>query len=201
MELAKIKSTAIEDADIFALNHKLWGSDFYDIPVYAQIAFQEQGFLVKFTVKEKNPRREQTEHLSFVHEDSCVEFFVNFLPEHSDHYINFEVNAAGAMNVAFRTDRHNCVPLTLDEINSFQITPEIHNDFWSVQYTIGYDFIKKYYPGFDIADCDYIIGNLYKCGDKTARAHYVTYFKVDTEQPDYHRPEYFGKLWLEKGTL
>ena len=53
-------------------------------------------------VKESKPRRELTEHQSDVCRDSCVEWFVNFLPERCDRYFNFKVNPNGAMHVAFR---------------------------------------------------------------------------------------------------
>jgi hypothetical protein len=36
--------------------------------------------------------------------------------------------------------------------------------------------------------------NFYKCGDKLAVPHYVTWNPVGTVAPDYHRPEYFGLL-------
>ena len=59
-----------------------------------------------------------------------------------------------------------------------------------------FDFIKKYYPEFDMDTCDYIIGNLYKCGDLTEYKHYASYFKMGPN-PDYHRPEYFDKFEIE----
>lgn len=196
--MAEIKKCGIENADVFKLENKLWGSDAYRNPVYAQIAYDDSGFIVRFTVGEANPLREKKQHLEYVHEDSCVEFFANFLPEKSNKYINFEVNAAGAMNVAFRSHRHDATPLKIEEIEGFHITPEIKEDLWTVTYKIGFDFLKKYYPEFDISSCDYIMGNLYKCGDKTEMEHYLSYFKVETERPDYHRPEFFGKIYLSK---
>jgi hypothetical protein len=39
--------------------------------------------------------------------------------------------------------------------------------------------------------------NFYKCGDETAVAHYVTWNPIKTVNPDYHRPEYFGKVTFE----
>ena len=40
--------------------------------------------------------------------------------------------------------------------------------------------------------------NFYKCGDKLTRPHYLTWNPVGTENPDYHRPEYFGTIEFEK---
>lgn len=196
--MCKIKKTAIDQADRFLLKNKLWGSDAYGAEVYAQIVYDGEGFLVKFTIGESEPLCEKKNHFEWVHEDSCVEFFVNFMPEQSEKYINFEVNAAGAMNVAFRSDRYDGVPLKPEEVNGLGIRTEIRPECWTVTYKIGYDFIRSYYEGFDIDKCKYICGNLYKCGEKTEMEHYLSYFKVGTEKPDFHRPEYFGQIRLQK---
>lgn len=196
--MCKIKKTAIDQADRFLLKNKLWGSDAYDAEVYARIAYDEEGFIVKFTIKEADPLCEKKQHFEWVHEDSCVEFFVNFTPEQSDKYINFEVNAFGAMNVAFRSDRYDGIPLKIEEVEALGIRADIQAEQWTVTYKIGYSFIKSYYEEFDIDNCEYVLGNIYKCGEKTEVEHYLSYFKVETEKPDFHRPEYFGKIRLQK---
>lgn len=196
--MLEIRNDNICDADKWKLENKLWGSEDYHIPVVSQVVYDEEGFIVKFTVEESDPLREKKNHLEFVHEDSCVEFFVNFSPETSEKYINFEVNALGSMNVAFRSNKTDGVPLKIDEIESFHITTEIEKSFWSVTYKIGYDFIRNYYPGFDIDNCTYIRGNFYKCGNNTSIRHYLSYFKIDLEQPNFHCPEFFGNIYVNK---
>ena len=193
----KIKKVPIDCADRFVLANKLWGYDFYNTDVYAQIAYDESGFSVRFTIGESNPFFEKKHHFEEVCHDSCVEFFVNFTPKQSDKYINFEVNAAGIMYAAYGSNRYDGVLLDLEEIEGLDIKPEIQEEYWTVSYKIGFDLIRKYYPQFDIEHFDYILGNLYKCGDKTAYRHYLSYFKVGTEKPDFHRPEYFGEFAIE----
>ena len=39
-------------------------------------------------------------------------------------------------------------------------------------------------------------GNIYKCGDKTAHPHFLSWAPVGTPSPDFHRPEYFGEFSL-----
>ena len=41
-----------------------------------------------------------------------------------------------------------------------------------------------------------IRANFYKCGDKTAHPHFLSWSPVSTEKPDFHRPEFFGELYL-----
>ena len=195
--MSKIKKVSIENADKFVLDKKLWGFDAYNNEVYAQIAYDEQGFIVKFTIGEKDPLIEKTHHFEEVCEDSCVEFFANFTPEQSDKYINFEINAAGIMYVGIGTDRYDNAFIELNEVEGLNIHTEIKENYWTASYKIGFELIKKYYPSFDIEKCDYILGNLYKCGNHTAYRHYVSYFVVGTERPDFHRPEYFGKFMID----
>ena len=37
-------------------------------------------------------------------------------------------------------------------------------------------------------------GNLYKCADKANTPHYLSAFPIETEKPDFHRPEFFQEL-------
>ena len=39
--------------------------------------------------------------------------------------------------------------------------------------------------------------NFYKCGDETQKPHYLSWSPVKTSKPDFHSPEYFGKLIFE----
>ena len=41
-------------------------------------------------------------------------------------------------------------------IEAFGIRTEIYEDKWTVSYKIGFSFIKKYYPQFDIEKCKFI---------------------------------------------
>ena len=192
-----IKKMSMENAEKYQIKNALWGYTKYTPEVYVSIVYDDEGFIVKFHVNENEPTRTKTEHFEPVHLDSCVEFFVDFDPEHSDKYINFETNANGAMNVAFRSDRHNFERLKIAEIEKFNITPEINGEYWTLTYKIGFDFIKNYYPEFDIQKTKYVKGNIYKCGDETPVEHYMSYFEVKCENPDFHRPEYFGEIEIQ----
>lgn len=176
----------------------LWGYDKYKPEVTLELSYDNDGFSVRFEVAEKNPKRDAKKHFEKVHKDSCLELFLNFSPKTSDRYMNFEVNANGAMNVAFRKDRYDKTPLTEEEVRGFNIAADICDECWSVKYKIDFDFLKKYYPEFDIDSCEYILGNAYKCGNETEIPHYLALFEVGCDKPDFHRPEYFQKFVLSK---
>lgn len=196
--MCKIEKVALENAKKIYIDKCQWGYDKYKPEIYFQIVYDEKGFKVLFTVGEKNPKRDMKNHFDPVNLDSCVEIFLNFDPKTSKRYMNFEVNANGAMNVAFRADRHDKVVLKKEEVEGFFIKAEVFDDYWTVGYTISYDFIKSYYPEFDINKCEYLLGNAYKCGDETEIEHYIALFDVGTPTPDYHRIEYFQKFELVK---
>ena len=187
-----------EITDEIVIDKCQWGYDKYKPFVTLNLSYDDSGFNVLFNISETNPLREKVEHFSLVHEDSCVELFLNFSPKTSDRYMNFEVNANGVMNVAFRKDRHDKINLTLQDVESFNVSAKVFDDYWTVSYKVGFDFLKKYYPDFDINTCDYIIGNAYKCGDETKIPHYMSLFDVKCEKPDFHRPEYFGRFEIAK---
>ena len=191
-----IKKCDVNMAEKVKIDIDNWNTNTYTLDVFAQISYDEEGFIVKFTTMEADPAREKTEHFQFVHQDSCVEFFVNFTPETSDRYFNLEANANGVMNVSFRKDRYESSPLLKEEVDGFNITPKIYEDYWTVEYKVGFDFIKKYYPDFDINTCEYVTGNLYKCNG--ANPIWLTHFPIGHEKPDFHRPEYFQKIPVEK---
>ncbi len=192
-----IKKQPLEEAQKIGVDYPNWGFKEYLPETYAQIAYDETGFFVKFVVKEANPQIDRTQHQKDVCNDSCVEFFVNFDPEHSDKYFNFEVNAIGTVNAAFRASRTEYLLLTTEEIDGLNIKPFIDAEEWGVAYHISEDFLRSKYPEFKMGNCNYIKANMYQCGNEHMPKHRLSLFPVLTETPDFHRPEYFGVLKVE----
>ena len=157
----------------------------------------ENGVKMHITVQELNPKRVMTKHFEPVHLDSCVEWFVNFSPATSDRYFNFEVNANGVMNVAFRKDRHEFQEMTVEDVESLHIHTKIEENLWTVEYEVPFALMEKYIPGFVRAEEMKVLANFYKCGDETEYPHFGAWKKVETPEPDFHRPEYFGELILK----
>ncbi len=191
-----IKNQPLEQAEKIYIDHVGWGMDQYVPETYANLVYDETGFTIKLVVKETNPQTEKKHHQEAVCQDSCVEFFANFDPEHSDKYLNLEVNAIGTMYAAFRPHRYEFEPLTREEIEGLHIKPVIKEECWHVSYHISLELLQKKYPGFTMENCKYIKGNMYKCGDKNRPKHYLSLFPIETESPDFHRPEYFGVIKL-----
>ena len=171
-----------------------WDENGYKPKVTYELSVVETGFAMHITAWESNPLREKTEHLQFVHEDSCLEWFANFLPESCDRYFNFEVNANGIMNVAFRKDRYDATPLTMEDIASLNIQTEIFDDYWTASYVVPFTLIEKYIPQYRYEPGMAILSNFYKCGDKTKYPHYGIWNPSPLVKPDFHRPEFFAEI-------
>ena len=185
----------IEKAEI---NECVWLFD-YKPQCYAQAVFiKDKGFLVKLSCVEKNPKALHEGFYSHVYKDSCLEMFATF-DNSSKKYINIEMNSIGASLIAIGEGRHERTPIDKIIEKPFPVNAKIDEDCWSAEVFISTDDLEKIYgikkeafqKGYEF------YGNFYKCGDETETEHYVMWNRVETEKPDYHRPEYFGKFILE----
>lgn len=171
-----------------------WDENGYKPEVFFTLGVCENGFTMHIKTKETEPKREAKAHLEPVHVDSCVEWFVNFLPESCDRYFNFEVNAGGIMYAAFRKDRYDYKVLELKDIESLNIQATIQENSWEINYTVPFELIKKYIP--DYRYTNKIRANFYKCGSQTEYPHYGVFQHPGTLKPDFHRPECFVEILL-----
>ncbi len=155
---------------------------------------------VDFFVRCNYLRAVNTTNMSPVHEDSCVEFFV--APEGRSPYINFECNCIGTISAARRTDRHNATPLTDEELDSVRRYASCGNRpfetleglfSWNLCEAIPMKLLDIEWKGEPIE----LMGNFYKCADKTSAPHFLSWAPIDTPQPDFHRPEFFSKIILD----
>lgn len=124
--------------------------------------------------------------------DSCLEFF--FQIEGEENYFNFEINPNGCMCIQYgKEERFDIVWENSKEY--FAVTTNETADGWEVFYRIPLKFIRLFHR--DFAFDRNIMANLYKCGNYTVHKHFIAWMPVNTESPDFHRPEYFGKMTFE----
>ena len=171
-------------------------SDAYMPTAYAQlIKIEGYGFALRMVCREHNPRAVYTEYNQPVYTDSCLEFFAAW-SNTSDKYLNMEMNARGTLLSCVGKDRYERTP-TLDACGELpEVQGFVMEDEWGVIARIPFSVIKGVY-GIDadkFASGYTFMGNFYKCGDRTDVPHYGSWSRVGTEKPDFHRPEYFGRL-------
>jgi hypothetical protein len=135
----------------------------------------------------------------FVHEDSCVEFFMRRDGEMN--YINFEFNCIGTCYACRQTSRKDGVPLTAEEFRSIRRYTSLQCEAfdekrglhaWELIVAIPFRVMGLNPDNLP----EKIFGNFYKCADGTEHPHYVTWSPIDLPAPDYHCPKFFGEIIL-----
>ena len=163
-----------------------------DVTAQAQLCYDEEALYVRLGAKEKNIRREHTEPLAEICEDSCLEFF--FCPmEGDDRYFNIEFNANGNAYLGFGTGLptlHRLIP----EQQFIKPRVSFTEDGWTLEYAIPYRFIQVFFPGFSPAPGKTIRANCYKCGDLTELPHWLCWNPVPEAVATFHCPQHFGLM-------
>ena len=126
-------------------------------------------------------------------EDSCVEIFIENPADHSE-YFNFETTSRGFILAAHGPDRENRTQLDSARLSQIERTKQLASvigDFisWSVSLRIPASLF-----GLHTFEGVQLRGNLYKCADKAKTPHYLSAFPIETEKPDFHRPDFFQIL-------
>lgn len=156
---------------------------------------------LRYYVKEKNILAMETQTNGDVYKDSTVEFFISM---DGKNYYNFEFNCIGTIHIGYGPGRNNRTPITPEIAEKIEIQSTLGNqpfaekqgDFeWEMMIRIPlisfeFDQIKSL-SGLQAS------ANFYKCGDETSDPHFVTWNPIKTVNPDYHCPEYFGKVEFE----
>lgn len=160
----------------------------------AQIVWSAERLLVRLDCFRAPERSENTAPDSAVWEDSCLEFFFSFGGEN---YVNLEGNANGALRASVGPDRHSRRFLRELSLPLPRASAESRADGWSLTLEVPAGLIEGLYgetlrPGLCFR------GNFYACGDQTPAPYYAGWNCVETETPDFHRPEYFGELVLSE---
>lgn len=176
-----------------------WENFMYKPEVRFNMAYSDGEIFLKYYVREEFVKAEKTESNQMVCEDSCLEFFVS--PADDGIYYNFEFNAIGTCLLGAGTCRKDRIPAPGSAINdirrkgSFGKLPfkEIKGDFfWTITVVIPNVVFFLHMVG-DLKG-KIFRANFYKCGDKLTHSHYLTWNPVETINPDYHQPEFFGTL-------
>ncbi|QEN08520.1 hypothetical protein EXM22_11180 [Oceanispirochaeta crateris] len=182
-------------------------SEFPDKPdVQFRIAWCQDTFLLKYYVREREILGTYTQDGSDVFEDSCVELFLS--PEGKESYYNFEFNCIGCALGQLGSQRDDRVPVENTLLDQIIRIPSLgrspyHNyheglvveaPSWSLMVVIPVSvFFRESYTSFSGLK---MRGNLYKCGDQLETPHYLCWNPIESEAPDFHRPEHFGELWF-----
>lgn len=182
------------------INEVNWPKDYPYCPSCCfSIARSDKALAIVYHVSGLDLRSMELETNGHMWEDSCCEFFM--LDPDGKRYYNFEMNCAGVLLSASGEGRENRVQRSLEEmakIRTFSTLDKVERDekdvvrSWSTGVIIPMEMV-----GINPENLpEKIKGNFYKCGDKTAHMHFVSWNRIDIEKPDFHRPDFFGDLFF-----
>jgi hypothetical protein len=187
--------------DVNKLDCINWKDFPYKPRVEFRIGHANDLILLKFNVTENALVACETKINGKVYLDSCVEFFISL---DGVNYYNFEFNCIGTPHVAWGNGRQNRQHLPEETVRRIQLRASLGKDpipvqtghfSWELCALIPLDcFCHDPGISFEGLSGD---ANFYKCGDDLPEPHFVTWNPVATPQPDFHRPEFFGKIDFE----
>lgn len=192
-----------EKLDLLAVKHRIetlnWKDYNYKPDVTFSIAYGKNEIFIKYYVKESYIKAEKTGSNQMVCEDSCVEFFVS--PENDGIYYNFEFNAIGTCLLGTGTGRKDSSRSDPEIISGIRLLSSEGNkpfkekkgEFeWTL--TIAIPLETFFHHKVEDLKGKTFRANFYKCGDNLSVPHYLTWNPVETQNPDFHQPLYFGIL-------
>ncbi len=176
-----------------------WKKEFPSCPeTHVTVSYTDEGFDLHFVSFETNLRATETAPNTMVCFDSCMEMFMQFAPDTDPRYINIEINPNGAAYSAISYDRHHSTLIDPAYITGeLDIQTAVFDDRWEIRCHIPVSYIKRQIPSYAHGAGAHLRGNFYKCGELTGHSHFGCWSNIEWQQPDFHRPEFFGDLILE----
>lgn len=196
--LQEAASLLEKNCEVQQINSLNWKAFPYQPDVKFRIAHTGSEIWLKYYVHEKYIRAQETRTNGDVYKDSTVEFFISL---NGKEYYNFEFSCIGTIHLSHGPGRGNRTRINPEIAEKISIESSLGNlpfeeragDFnWEMMIRIPvecfvFDSIKE-------LDNMKATANFYKCGDATSEPHFVTWNPIQTENPDYHRIDFFGKI-------
>jgi len=175
----------------------------------ARLLHVAEGLCGLFRVEDRHVLSVHTRFGDPVYRDSCVEIFLQPKPERG--YLNFEMNAGGALRASHITDHRR----TADGFAAFTnlteedgrrvgvrsslpsvVRPEVTDPLgWELAFFVPKSLLEKYVGPIGPMSGEVWQANLYKCGDGTSHPHWASWSPVDVL--NFHLPHCFGTLRFE----
>lgn len=176
-----------------------WADYPYKPTVSFAIGHTNDYIAIKYSVQEKVVKGACYTPNAPVYTDSCVEFFI--APENSNGYYNLEFNCIGTCLAGFGEGRSNRTPVPASLIKTIRYQAVLQNDTeadvvnWILTLLIPVQ-VFCFDPVNSLSGIR-ATGNFYKCGDDLPDPHFLSWMPIQTPEPNFHCPEFFGSLYFE----
>lgn len=179
--------------EVMPIDTLLW-TDPLPISAKAQLCWDEEAIYLRMEAFEKDIRKEETDPLAEICNDSCLEFFIQ--PTEAPIYLNFEINPLGNYLIGQGDCDVDNRPRVIVPDWQTRMAPKVvfTETGWVLSYKVPFSFIRLFYPQFEAKVGTKVRGNCYKCGDLTENPHFIAWNPVESDEPAFHIPECFGEL-------
>jgi Carbohydrate-binding family 9 len=168
----------------------------YKPEVSFAIAHSDDYIFLKYFVAENTIRAVNTQVNSSVWEDSCVEFFIDF--NDGKGYYNFEFNCIGTPLAGFgktKLERDLLPEALVTSIKTESFISKVkmkEGVYWELSVAIPLNVFVHH-------NFSTLVGrqgrvNFYKCGDKLPAPHFLAWCEIQSTEPNFHLPEFFGEI-------
>lgn len=193
------RSHDINDANVDYVNEWPWGKDYVPVTMFRAV-HTDDSIIASLRCYEKEPYAGVTKNFGYVCNDSCLELFLSPSKDNSAGYFNFELNVNPNYLFGYNPVGGKEQYLEWDE-SEYELKSskgiDDRGDYWQIDFTVPYALIRRYAPSATLNSGDVIRGNVYKCGKHGQIEHYGTWNLVETEGPNFHKPEFFGEFVIE----
>jgi len=196
-EIIRILETESHKSSIDEAN---WPEFSYKPITIFSLARDEERFYLYYFVRGNCLRAVHYNDLKPVWTDSCVEFFVQ--KPGDDFYTNFEFNCIGTCYAAKCKNRSEFELFSDSQLSQIKRYASLgQKPFQEMQGLFTWELLVELpfsLIGLDGRNLPKMLrGNFYKCADQTELPHYLSWNAIESERPDFHRPEFFGELILD----
>ena len=172
-----------------------WDSTFLPETHFQMVLEKGVGFHARLWSYEKNPRITYFENGSEVCEDSCLELFLNFAPQKTTAFINFEMKSDGTKLIGIGPDRYERYDIIGREVMP-TVSAAVHEEYWEVELFVPLSLVEEFYGKCDFKPGYLMVGNVFKCGDLTESPHWLAWSPMNPQVSDFHRSDRFGTFQI-----
>lgn len=209
-QLLHIPETATEIPETFNQENVKWHSidivNWADHPYHPKthfrIAHSGDTIYIHYHVTEDDIRAMVFQDNGPVWEDSCCEFFSQL--EKGGTYYNMECNCIGTLLIGAGENRKNRKRASSEILKNIDrwssngrhpLTEQSGPSTWDMSLKIP---VSAYFMHHLQSVAGTVIyANFYKCGDRLRKSHYLSWNPINTPEPDFHQPRFFGELDFE----
>lgn len=184
---------------VFTVDCYNWGGDYRPVTTGRLGYIPESGFVLEMKCQEKEPCRTYCSDNDPVYLDSAMEAFFCFAPgDAAPCYLNFEMNANGAMLACYGRGRQNRTPFPEEIRQGLVCQAQIDEQSWSIRLTIPLTLLTAIYPNLTLNTGSMFTCNFYKIKESEGLTHFASFTSIPVEKPDFHLPEYFAQAYIRE---